>query len=182
MKHRESCCGESSASGSARSKERARIETLSSSGPRPFPAVAPARKSGRGLKHQLRERGHKSLLVAPARKSGRGLKQFANCADRRAPQRSARSKERARIETISTRPSSSTTTGSARSKERARIETARRGPDRPTATRSARSKERARIETGITRLEATRLVVAPARKSGRGLKRRKLQGAGGGIR
>ena len=72
--------------------------------------VAPARKSGRGLKHADARQARHDHTVAPARKSGRGLKQD-NAGVDVAIKRSARSKGRARIETYGDTRSSSGSRG-----------------------------------------------------------------------
>jgi len=133
-------------SSSARSPDRARIETRRLGARSSYTEVAPGHQTGRGLKQACRFCRSENACVAPGHQTGRGLK-LSLAVHRIQP-----------------------STRSARSPDRARIETPRQVDAVCPIACSARSPDRARIETYPLRNLTFRRVVAPGHQTGRGLK------------
>ena len=85
---------------SARSDDRARIETDRLGQPAAPACVAPGQTTGRGLKQSTANATLASVLVAPGQTTGRGLKRLDAQSSPVTAGGSARSDDRARIETL----------------------------------------------------------------------------------
>ena len=85
---------------SARSPDRARIETSAANATSTTTPVAPGHQTGRGLKQVRCDGNTVEFTVAPGHQTGRGLKLQSGISSVGQSSSSARSPDRARIETV----------------------------------------------------------------------------------